>query len=151
VGIGTAIGGLVEWPMMRWSSGLSERIGVRSVYVGGCLIYAIGFLLWGLVDSPVGVSLLTVFEGAGFAFIFTGGVVIVGRLVPSSLYATGLSLAQTIYFGIGAIVGGAAGGLVFEHVGSAALYIGASMLTLAGAAIVWVTLSPPEFGRAESR
>jgi PPP family 3-phenylpropionic acid transporter len=145
VGLGAALGGLIEVPMMRLSSRLSRRTGLRRVYVAGCLIYAIGFVLWGVIDDPVILSMLTVIEGLGFGFLFTAGVVIVGRLVPSSLYATGQSLSQTVYFGIGPIVGGAVGGFVYGSVGPTALYLGASVVTLAGAAVVWATLTSPAF------
>ena len=52
IGIGVALGGLVEVPIMRMSSRLSVRFGLRSVYVAGCVVYATGFLLWGLVEDP---------------------------------------------------------------------------------------------------
>ena len=98
VGIGTALGGLVEVPVMRLSSRFSKRFGLRAVYVAGCIVYATGFLLWGLVEDPTVLSVLTVFEGAGFALLFTTMVVVIGRMLPSSLYSTGQSLAATMGF-----------------------------------------------------
>ena len=96
VGIGTAVGGLIEVPMMRSSSRLQARLGLRRVYALGCAIYAIGFLLWGSVSNPTIVSLLTVLEGVAFSMLFTTGVVVVGRLLPSTLYSTGNSVAQMV-------------------------------------------------------
>ncbi len=147
VGIGTALGGAVEVPVMRWSTRLQRTIGIRRTYVLGCLVYATGFLLWGLISNPTIVSLLTVFEGFGFSLLFTSGVVIVGRMVPSSLYATGQSMASTVGFGIAPIIGGVLGGFVYETFGPVTMYVGSSALVLIGAAVSWITLSTPEFGR----
>ena len=144
VGIGTALGGLVEVPMMRLSSRLGRTWGLRRTYVLGCLIYATGFLLWGLVRDPTIVSLLTVFEGAGFALLFTTGVVVVGRLVPRELASTGQSMAVTVSFGIAPILGAGIGGFVFDRLGAVALYSGASTLTLSGGIVAWLALSTPE-------
>jgi PPP family 3-phenylpropionic acid transporter len=143
LGVGTALGGLVEVPVMRLSSRLSNRLGLRRVFVAGCLVYAFGFLLWGLVEDPTLLSILTVFEGAGFALLFTTMVVVIGRMLPSTLYSTGQSLAATMGFGIAPIVGAGAGGLVFDRFGPATLYVGASILTLGGAAVAWLALSSP--------
>ncbi len=147
VGVGTALGGAVEVPVMRWSSTLQRTIGIRRTYVLGCLIYATGFLLWGLISNPTIVSMLTVFEGFGFALLFTSGVVIVGRMVPSSLYATGQSIASTVGFGVAPIVGGVLGGYVYETFGPVTMYVMASGLVVLGAALSWITLATPEFGR----
>ena len=149
VGVGTALGGAVEVPVMRWSTKLQRTAGIRRTYVLGCLVYAAGFLLWGLISDPTIVSLLTVFEGFGFALLFTSGVVIVGKMVPSSLYATGQSMASTVGFGIAPIVGGVLGGYVYETFGPVTMYVGSSMLVLVGAALSWITLSTPEFGRQD--
>ncbi len=143
VGIGAALGGAVELPVMRLSSRLQVRWGLRRVYVIGCAIYAFGFLLWGLVTSPTVLSALTVFEGMAFALLFTTGVVVIGRLVPSSLYSTGNSIAQMVGFGIGPILGAGIGGFVYQHAGPAVLYAGASALALAGGVVAWFALSTP--------
>jgi PPP family 3-phenylpropionic acid transporter len=147
VGLGTALGGVVEVAVMLASPRLTARYGLRAVYVAGSVVYATAFVLWGVVSSPVAVSLFTMFEGLGFALLYTSGVVIVGRLVPVSLYATGQSLAVTVSFGIAPIVGGAVGGLVFEQLGAAVLYVGAAVLALTGGAVVWRTLPGSEFRR----
>jgi PPP family 3-phenylpropionic acid transporter len=147
VGIGTAAGGLVEVPMMRSSSRLQARFGLRRVYALGCAVYATGFLLWGSVSNPTIVSLLTVLEGVAFSMLFTTGVVVVGRLLPTSLYSTGNSVAQMVGFGLGPIIGAGIGGFVYEHLGTMTLYAGASSLALSGGLVAWFALRTPALDR----
>ncbi|MET0802023.1 MAG: MFS transporter [Actinomycetota bacterium] len=147
IGIGTAVGGLVEVPMMRSSSRLQARLGLRRVYVLGCAVYALSFLLWGAVSNPTIVSLLTVLEGVAFSMLFTTGVVIVGRLLPSSLYSTGNSVAQMVGFGLGPIIGAGIGGFVYETAGPMTLYAGASAVALGGGVVAWFALRGPELDR----
>ena len=127
---------------MRASSRWGRRYGLRPVYVAGCVVYAFGFLLWGLISSATIVSLLTVFEGMAFGLLFTTGVVVVGQMLPSNLYSTGQSLSVTVGFGLGPILGAGIGGFVYDRFGSTTLYVGASVLALCGAAAAWVALSP---------
>ena len=108
IGVGTALGGFTEVGVMRLSSRLHRRLGLRKVYALGCVVYATGFLLWGLVESRTIVSLLAVFEGAGFSLLFTTSILVVGKLLPSSLYSTGNSIAAMVGFGIGPIIGAGA-------------------------------------------
>jgi PPP family 3-phenylpropionic acid transporter len=143
VGLGAALGGLVEVPVMRLSSRLAKRYGLRPVYVAGCVVYAFGFMLWGLVEDPRIVSFLTVFEGVGFSLLFTTAVVVIGRMLPSTLYSTGQSLAGTVGFGIAPIVGAGIGGWVFDRFGTTTLYLGASVLALVGGIVAWGALSAP--------
>lgn len=149
VGIGTALGGLVEVPVMRSSSRLVQRYGLRVLYVSGCCVYALGFLLWGLISNPTIVSLLTVLEGLGFGLLFTTGVLVIGRMLPSSLYSTGQSMAATASFGLGPILGAGIGGFVFDRFGSVTLYTGASLLALTGATVAWFALSPSALSASE--
>jgi MFS transporter, PPP family, 3-phenylpropionic acid transporter len=149
IGLGTAIGGLFEVPMMRSSSRLQRRFGLRLVYVAGCATYGVTFLLWGSVSSPTVLSLLAVFEGIGFSLLFTTAVVVVGRLLPSSLYSTGNAVGQMVAFGIGPILGAGLGGIVYQRLGAPTLYLGACTLAFAAAVIAWFALSTPLLSRPE--
>lgn len=147
VGFGLALGGLVEVPTMRVSSRLQARWGLRRVYVAGCLAYALGFLLWGSISNPTIVSMLAVFEGFAFSLLFTTGVVVVGRLLPSNLYSTGNAVTAMVGFGIGPIIGAGLGGLVYQEAGALILYAGASVLAVCGAIAAWFALSTPELSQ----
>jgi PPP family 3-phenylpropionic acid transporter len=151
IGMGTAAGGLVEVAVLLVSARLHRRLGLRTVYLMGALVYATAFLAWGLVTSAVVVSMLTVLEGLGFALLYTSSVLIVGTLLPKELYSTGQSLSSTVAFGLGPIVGGALGGWAFQALGPTTLYVSASILAACGGVIVWASLSGSVLARpAES-
>jgi len=143
IGLGTALGGVVEVPVMRSSSRLQRRFGLRLVYMAGCVVYGLTFLLWGSVSDPTILSLLAVFEGIGFSLLFTTGVVIVGRLLPRSLYSTGNAVGQMVSFGIGPILGAGLGGLVYQHLGAPTLYLSACVLAFGAALVAWFALATP--------
>src|SRR6266550_4976403 len=143
IGLGTALGGVVEVPMMRSSSRLQRRFGLRLVYMAGCVVYGLTFLLWGSLSDPTVLSVLAVFEGIGFSLLFTTGVVVVGRLLPRSLYSTGNAVGQMVSFGIGPILGAGLGGVVYQHLGARTLYLSASVFALAAALVAWFALATP--------
>ncbi len=143
IGLGVALGGLVELPTMRGSSRLQRRFGLRRVYMLGCVVYGIGFLLWGTVSNPTVLSALTMLEGIGFSLLFTTGVVIIGRLVPSHLLSTGNAILFAVGFGLGPIIGAGLGGVVYEHLGAATLYGMAFVVALLAAVVAWFALDIP--------
>jgi PPP family 3-phenylpropionic acid transporter len=147
IGMGAALGGFMEVGVMRLSSRLHRRLGLRKVFALGCLIYATGFLLWGLVDDPATVSVLAVFEGAGFSLLFTTSILVVGKLLPSSLYSTGNSIASMVGFGIGPIIGAGIGGMVYGRLGSTTLFVGSSAVALLGGVAALMALRMPELDR----
>src|SRR3954452_24390242 len=143
IGLGTALGGVIVVPTMRSSSRLQRRLGLRRVYMLGCAVYALGFLLWGSVSSPTLLSVLTILEGVGFSLLFTTGVVIIGRLLPSSLYSTGNAVSAMVAFGIAPIIGAGIGGFIYEHLGAPVLYGSASALAAGAAVVAWFALNTP--------
>ncbi|MFM8944381.1 MAG: MFS transporter [Actinomycetota bacterium] len=150
IGLGAGLGGLIEVPMMRSSSNLSERFGIRAVFMAGCLVYALGFLLWGVVDDPQVLSFLTFLEGIAFALVFTMSVVIVGKLVTPTLYSTGQAVAATVGFGVAPILGGLVGGWVYGALGPAVLYGGASLVALVAGGIAYRALDDPALTRPQA-
>lgn len=147
VGFGAALGGAVEVAVMFAVSKLHRRVGLRKTWVAGTFVYFVGFILWGLVDDPRIISLLTVFEGVGFSLLFTSGVVIVGKLVPKSLYSTGQSVSVMVGFGVAPIIGAGVGGVVFGTLGPTWLFSIAGTTVLLGGLVGWFALSPPVFTR----
>lgn len=143
IGVGTALGGFTEVGVMRLASRLHRRFGLRKVYALGCVIYATGFLLWGIVESRTIVSLLAVFEGAGFSLLFTTSILVVGKLLPSSLYSTGNSIAAMVGFGIGPIIGAGIGGVIYGRLGSTTLFVGSALVALLAAVAAMVALRTP--------
>jgi PPP family 3-phenylpropionic acid transporter len=91
---------------------------------------------------------LTILEGLAFGLLFTTGVVVIGRMLPSHLYSTGQSLAATAGFGLAPILGAGIGGFVFGTFGPTTLYVGASVLALLGAGVAWFALSAPGLAHA---
>jgi MFS family permease len=132
-------------PEHREDHGRLGSIGAvfRKVYALGCFVYAIGFFLWGVIDDRTIVSLLAVFEGAGFSLLFTTSILVVGKLLPSSLYSSGNSLGAMVGFGIGPILGAGIGGLVYDDLGPVTLFVGSAVLAAAGGIAALVALRTP--------
>jgi MFS family permease len=143
IGLGTALGGFTEVGVMRLSSRLHRRWGLRRVYALGCFVYATGFFLWGVVANRTVVSLLAVFEGAGFSLLFTTSILVVGKLLPSSLYSSGNSLGAMVGFGIGPILGAGIGGVIYDELGSLTLFVGSAVLAAAGGVAALLVLRTP--------
>lgn len=147
IGLGAGLGGAIEVPTMRLSAKLHRSWGIRNTYVLGCAVYVVGFVLWGLIDDPQIVAFLTFFEGIGFGFLFTTGVVVIGAMLPRSLYSSGNSVAGVVGWGIAPIIGAGAGGIVYRQAGSLTLFLLAAVLVVAAAAVAWIALSPPELSQ----
>lgn len=145
VGMGAALGGLVEVPVMFYVSRLHRSVGLRKTWVAGTIVYFVGFILWGVVDDPRIISFLTVFEGAGFSLLFTSGVVIVGKLVPKNLYSTGQSVNVMVGFGVAPIIGSGVGGFLFGNLGPTWLFSIAGSTVLLGGLVGWFALRQPVF------
>ncbi len=149
VGIAAAVGAFIEVPVMRKSKWFTGRFSLRGVYVLGCVIYGTVFVAWAFVKSPVVIAVLNGFEGVGFALLFVSGVMVVGKLVPGHLQATGQSLMQMVGQGLGPVLGASIGGVVYGRYGPKALFLGAGASTLLAAMVIWFTLSPPAFSERD--
>jgi PPP family 3-phenylpropionic acid transporter len=140
VGLAAGLTAFVEIPVMRATSSLGKRFGLRALYATGALVYALVFLSWAFIRDPLVLALVASVDGVAFAFVYVGVVVIVGHLVPERLLATGQSLAQLFGWSVTPIIGASVGGFVFARLGAPALFGGASALCVAGASLVWLVL-----------
>ncbi len=150
VGLAAALPAIVEIPVFGSSRRLLARLGLRLMYVWGALIAAVLALLVALAPEAWMVTTLRALDGTSYALRYMAMVVIIGALIPVHLHALGQSLTWLVYAGVAPIVADIAGGLVYEQLGAAALFVAAMLMLLTGGIVVWLALRGPRFGRGAS-
>jgi PPP family 3-phenylpropionic acid transporter len=136
LGAAAAFQALTEVPTMAYMHLLVPRLGTRRLYAAGCAVYLAVFFAWAFVTDPLWIALLRLVIGVGFGFIAVGAVVIADELVPVHLRATGQALVKSTMFGLAPIVGTLGGGLVYQALGPATLFIGSAMVAAAAGVVV---------------
>jgi PPP family 3-phenylpropionic acid transporter len=140
VAAASAFQAFTEVPTMAYMHRLVDRFGTRRLYAAGCAIYFAVFFAWAFVTNPLWIALLRLVAGVGFGFIAVAAVLIADELVPAHLRATGQALVKSTMFGLAPIAGTLGGGLVYETLGPATLFIASAVLALA-AGVATVTLT----------
>jgi MFS transporter, PPP family, 3-phenylpropionic acid transporter len=137
VGISSGVSAFVEIPFMRSTRSLTARFGLRRVFALGAVVYVAASIAWALVADAVAVTAIRIAIGIGFGLVYPTLVVITGRLVPEHARNSGQALMSICSFGLAPVIGGAIGGVVYEHVGPPQLFAGSAVGIAVGAAVVW--------------
>lgn len=140
VALSAGISAIAEIPTMLVAGVVARRIGLRGMFVGSALLYAVAIGSWVVLDSPALIIATRVVSGVAFAGIVISIVLTVGALLPRDLQATGQALYQTIAFGVAAIVANVLGGLVYGSFGHAAFFAIGAALALLAAAVGWLAI-----------
>ena len=111
-----------EIPAMLVAGAVAWRIGLRAMFVGSTLLYALCFATWTVIDIPAVIVATRAVTGIAFAGVLVSVVLTIARLLPPQLQATGQSLFQMSAFGLGAILANVVGGLLYQNVGHAAVF-----------------------------
>jgi PPP family 3-phenylpropionic acid transporter len=126
-----------EIPTMLVAAEVARRIGLRGMFVGSALIYAVCLFAWTVSDAPLAIIATRAFSGIGFAGVVVAVVLTIAALLPPELQATGQSLFQTTAFGIAAIVANVVGGILYDSLGHVAVFGSGAVMGLAAAALGW--------------
>lgn len=146
IGIAAAAPAIVETPLFPTTGWLSERLGLRGLYVLG-MVMSVGVMLFvAFAQEPALVALSRGLEGASYVLRYAGIVLIVGAVLPHALRATGQSLARLVGGGLAVIVAGPFAGAVYGSFGGPALFLACACITGLGALIAWRGLRGPAFG-----
>lgn len=137
VGISSGVSAFVEIPFMRSTTSLAQRIGLRRVFALGAVVYVAASVAWALVSDAVAVTAIRIAIGVGFGLVYPTLVVITGRLVPDRVRNSGQALMSICSFGLAPVIGGAIGGVVYQHVGPSWLFAGSAVGIAVGAVVVW--------------
>jgi MFS family permease len=145
VGFAAAAPAIVEVPLFPATSPMIARLGLRSFYVLGLLIAAVTLMFVAVVSDPALVAVSKAVDGVSYVLRYAGIVVIIGAILPTSLRATGQSLAWLVGGGISAVIAGPLAGAMYGSLGGGVLFGTCALLVLLGAAVAWWALRGPTF------
>jgi MFS transporter, PPP family, 3-phenylpropionic acid transporter len=148
VGLAAALPALVETPVFMASTRWARLLGLRWVYVAGALIASVLIFLIAFTVEPWIVAGLRALDGTSFALRHIGMVLIIGALLPLRLHAFGQSIGWLTAMGVAPIIADIGGGIIYDGLGSNAVFVVASMLALTGGAIAFLALAGAGLGRA---
>jgi PPP family 3-phenylpropionic acid transporter len=137
-----------EIPTMLVAAQVARRIGLRGLFVGSALIYAVCLSAWAVSGFPLAIIATRAISGIGFAGVIVSVVLTIAALLPAELQATGQSLFQTTAFGIAAIVANVVGGILYDSLGHVAVFGLGAVMALGSAALGWFAfpMTPPISG-----
>jgi MFS family permease len=148
VALSAGLSALAEIPGMILAGRLVGRLGLRGLFAGGAVAYAVCIAAWVVVDSPLAIVGTRVVTGFAFSAIWIAAVLTIQRLLPDRLQGTGQGLYQTTAFGIAAVVANLAGGVIIAAAASTGPYFAiAAAFTGSAAFVGWAALP----GRREPR
>lgn len=145
VGLTSALPAIVETPLFPATGWMTDRLGLRGLYVLGLLLSVGVTLVIALAQEPLLVTLANGLGGVSYVLRYTGVVLIVGAVLPHALRATGQSLTRFVGGGLAAIVAGPFAGTLYGNLGGTTLFLVCAALLSVGAAIAWRGLRGPAF------
>lgn len=145
VGAAAAFQAVAEIPTMGYTHVLTRYVSHRTLYAIGCGIYVVIFIAWAFVTSAFLAAALKLAVGVAFALTYVASVMLVDELSPARLRATGQALFKSIIFGLAAIAGTFAGGLVYGTLGPRAMFLISTFVVAAAGAVAMIAV--PSRGR----
>jgi PPP family 3-phenylpropionic acid transporter len=143
VALSYGVSALFEVPGLVLVGWLGARIGLRWVVVLACIAYGLTIAGWGLLPAPLAINATRILTGVCFGALLGARVLVVARLLPGELQATGQTLVQGATFGLGNALGALIGGVVYGLLGPTAFFAIAGAMAIAGGIGSWIVLRGP--------
>jgi len=146
MGLALTIGTIAEIPVLFFVSRFIQRFQAYVLLMFSLATTGLRFLLLAVAPTPIFVLLAQLLNGFNYPLLTVAGVTYADEQAPKGFRATAQGLFNTAVGGIGAAVGGFAGGLMFESMGAKGMYLVLFVfvvLVLAFASLVRRAL-PPE-------
>jgi PPP family 3-phenylpropionic acid transporter len=117
MGAVSAVGALAEVPFMMWGGRLIKRWGARPTFVAGAGLFALGWVLYAILEAPSLAPFIQVVIGAGMGLLWPAGVTYVAREAPAGRDATAQSLLNATMYGVAPLIATQLAGNVFDAAG----------------------------------
>lgn len=143
VALSYGLAALTEVPGLVAAGWLGRRIGLRWLCLLSLVSYGLCITSWGILPSVFAINVTRFVTGLCFGSLIAARVLIVPRLLPEALQATGQVLFQSATYGVGTVVGSVVGGLAYGSIGPTAFFAGAGGVAIAGGIATWFVLAGP--------
>lgn len=134
------IASFLEIPGLLAAGWLVRRVGLTWTLVIAIVPYAVCIASWGFLPSPLAINATRMVTGLCFGMLTAGRVVMIPRLLPASLQATGQALVVGATAGVGTVVGNLLGGWEYGSLGATVCFVTSGALAIVGAAGLWLVL-----------
>jgi MFS family permease len=115
---------------------ISDRLGRRNVLLAAFAVFALAYLGFALTQDIVVMALLFIFYGLFQGIFRSVGKAMAADFVPDELRASGIGWFSTVV-GLSGLVGSIVAGLMWDHIGHAAVFgYGTACATLGCVALV---------------
>jgi MFS family permease len=134
------IASFAEIPGLVLVGWAGRRIGIRWLVVLTFVAYGLCIISWGVLPTALAINVTRVVTGVCFGALAGARVLIVARLLPEPLQATGQSMGQAATAALGSAFGGLIAGVVYGGFGATAFFAFAGLLGVAGGLGAWLVL-----------
>jgi PPP family 3-phenylpropionic acid transporter len=137
------IASFAEVPGLMLVGWMGRRIGLRWLVVVAFVTYGLCIASWGVLATPVAINVTRVLTGVCFGALAGARVLVVARMLPEPLQATGQAMGQAATSALGSAFGGLFAGVVYGAFGGTAFFWFAGLLAMAGGLGAWLVLYGP--------
>lgn len=147
VALSFGVAAAAEIPGLVAAGWIGRRLGLRWLLVASLVLYGLCIVSWGILPSALAINATRAVTGVCYGSLMTARVLIVPRLLPQSLLATGQVVFQAATIGFGTVIGSVIGGVAYAALGPTAFFAAAGAVAIVGAAGAWFVLAGDVGGR----
>jgi PPP family 3-phenylpropionic acid transporter len=137
------ISSFAEIPGLVLAAWIGRRIGIRWLVCLALVGYGLCVVSWGILPSPITINATRIATGLTFGTLIAARVLVIARLLPTELQATGQTMLQAATFGLGTALGSIVGGALYGAIGPMGFFVVAGGLCIGGGIGAWIVLYGP--------
>lgn len=143
VALSFGVAAVAEIPGLVAAGWLGRRIGLRWLFVASLVLYGVCITSWGILPYALAINATRAVTGLCNGSLMAARVLMVPRLLPRSLQATGQVLFQAATLGLGTVLGSVIGGVVYGWFGPTFFFAAAGGVAIVGGVAAWFVLAGP--------
>ncbi len=137
IGLMWGLAALSEVPVMFLAAPIIAQISTRRTMAIAYALYAVRWLLLGIMPSPGWAVLINLLHGPTFGALWVAGVAYADALAPDELKATAQGLFSATLYSISSVIGSPLSGLLFDLIGPGALFRVYAILGILALMLFW--------------